>query len=140
MRSMSLSSAALWAAMALAGAESALAQTASLAPGQVSGAELQAWVDADGLALGGVGLEDKCRFFAQSRGLDRYVGGLCPGNFAPWVVKGVGKVVGNSWCVKFSYPDGSSTDGCEEFFKMADSSLEIRRGGKPVYRVYRLTP
>lgn len=125
-------------ATALAG--SALAQTAPLAPGQVSGAELQKWVDQDGLAVGGIGLQNGCQFLAKNRASERHLAVFCPDSTAPWTVKGEGKVVGNQWCVKFRFPDGNSQDRCEEFFKVGDNAYEIRYNGMPVNRVYRLVP
>ena len=140
MRSFASSGAALAVAFALVVPAGASAQTTSLAAGQVTGAELQAWVDADGLALGGIDLVGQCLFLAKNRGVERHPSVFCSEDSAPWVVKGEAKVVGNSWCVKYRYPNGGGTDHCEEFFKDADGKLEIRRDGKPVNRAYRLRP
>lgn len=134
---------ALWrvtavAAISLGTHGGVLAQAAPLAAGQLSGAELQALVDADGLALGGVSLRNGCQFMAKNRGAERHLSVFCDANVAPWTVKGEGKVVGDTWCTKFKYPDGSGQDGCEEFFKIGDNRYEIRAGGVPVSRVYRL--
>lgn len=118
----------------------AAAQPAQLAAGQVSGAELQSWVDADGLAVGGISLQDGCQYFAKNRGGERYLTVFCPDSTASWTVKGEGKVVGNSWCVKFQYPNGASSDQCEDFFRTGDNKYEIRLKGKPINRAYRLIP
>jgi hypothetical protein len=125
------------AAIALATHGSVLAQT-PLAADQVSGVELQKWVDADGLAVGGISLADGCQFLAKNKGSERHVSVFCPNSMAPWTVKGEGKVVGNQWCVKFAFPDGNSLNQCEEFFKVGDHKYEIRYQGKPINTVYRL--
>ncbi|NKE65987.1 hypothetical protein RAMLITH_09160 [Ramlibacter sp. RBP-2] len=126
------------AAMVLA--STAFAQGSAPAPGQVSGAELQRWVDQDGLAVGGIGLQNGCQFLAKNRGSERHLAVFCPDSMAPWTVKGEGKVVANQWCVKFRFPDGNSQDQCEEFFKVGDNAYEIRFNGVPINRVYRLVP
>lgn len=130
------------AALTIVGASqgAALAQQARLAPGQVPGAELQQWVDADGLALAGFDLRGSCQFMAKSNSATRHLSVFCPGDAAPWVVKGEGKVVGNSWCVKFSYPNGTADNHCEEFFKIGDNRYEIRVNGIARNRVARLLP
>ncbi|MDP3759600.1 MAG: hypothetical protein Q8R01_03650 [Ramlibacter sp.] len=128
------------ATIALSASGGVLAQTAPLAASQVSGAELQAWVDADGLALGGIDLQGGCQFLAKNKGGERHLSVFCPGSPAPWTVKGEGKVVGDKWCVKFRFPDGNVSDQCEEFFKLGDNKYEIRLAGKPLNRVYRLVP
>lgn len=49
------------AAFALAATGRPWAQTAPLAPGQVSGAEMQAWIDADGFVVGGLSVGNGCQ-------------------------------------------------------------------------------
>ena len=136
-----ISSVALTAAMTLMVHDPALSQTAQLAPGQVSGAELQAWLDADGLALGGVSLDNGCQFLAKNKHGSRHLSVICPNDMAPWTVKGEGKVDGDRWCSKFRYPDGSSSDTCEEFFKLGENRYEVRRtDGHVKHRIFRLIP
>lgn len=116
------------------------AQTAQLASGQVSGAELQSWVDADGLAVAGYDLKRNCHFMAKNKQADRHLTVFCSDQSGPWTVKGEGKVVGNSWCVKFRYPDQTADEHCEEFFRLGENRYEIRLNGSAVDRVYRLVP
>lgn len=118
----------------------AVAQQARLAPGQVAGAELQKWVDADGLALAGLDLRRSCQFMAKNNSAERHLSVFCPGDTAPWAIKGEAKVVGDSWCVKFRYPDGTADQHCEEFFKIGDNRYEIRVNGTAQNRVSRLIP
>lgn len=136
---------ALWrvtavAAIFLGAHGGVLAQAAPLAAGQVSGAEMQAWVAADGLAVGGVSLQRPCQFLGMSRGTERHLSMMCAPDSAPWTVKGEGKVVGDKWCTKFKYPDGTTQDRCDELFKIGENKYEFRAGGVPVNRVYRLVP
>ena len=49
-------------------------------------------------------------------------------------------MTGNSWCVKFRYPDGNADEHCEEFFVLGDNKYEIRLSGLPINRAYRLIP
>ena len=140
MRAHLLSTITLVAAIALTVHGTAVSQTAQLAPGQVSGVELQAWVDADGLAVGGINLLNQCQWLAKTHYGDRYLTVICSSNLSPWTVKGEGKVVGNRYCQKMRYPDGGGYDDCEEFFKIGDNRYETRLDGKPTQHVYRLIP
>lgn len=126
------------AAIVFAAHGAVLAQAAPLAAGQVSGAELQSWVDADGLALAGISLQNGCNFFAKNKSGERHLTVFCADNMAPWTVKGEGKVVGNQWCIKFRYPNGASDDHCEQFYKVGDNKYEIRLGDKVLNSAYRL--
>ena len=137
---------ALWrvtavAAIFLGAHGGVLAQAAPLAAGQVSGAEMQAWVDTDGLTVGGITLRNGCQFMAKNRGTERHerhVTVICDNNMAPWTVKGEGKVVGDKWCSKFTFPDGNTQDQCDELFKIGENKYEFRAGGVPISSVYRL--
>lgn len=117
------------------------AQTAGLAPGQVSGAELKTWVEADGLAVGGYNLLNNCQFLAKNgQGDARYLAVVCPGDPMPWTVKGEGRVVGDRWCTRFTYPNGTGADTCEEIFRIGDNRYEFRENGRVRSRLHRLIP
>lgn len=109
-----------------------------LAPGQVSGAELQAWIDADGFAVGGLNLVSGCHFIAKGKDQARIQTIFCPTMAQPFSVTGEIKVVGNPLCSKFTYPDGSKLDACQDIFKVADNKLEVRVGGSARLVLYRL--
>lgn len=136
------STAARVAAFAIAAwAGAAGAQTTALAPGQVSGAELKTWVEADGLAVGGYNVLNNCQFLGKNGKDDaRYLAVVCPGDPMPWTVKGEGRVVGDRWCTKFVYPNGTSSDACEEIFKIGDNRYEFRLDGRVRSRLHRLLP
>lgn len=140
MRTNALSGASTVLAAMLIAPAGLWAQTAQLAPGQVSGAELKAWVAADGLAVAGFDLKRNCHFMAKNKQADRHLTVFCSDQPVPWTVKGEGKVVGNSWCVKFRYPDQTADEHCEEFFRLGENRYEIRLNGSAVDRVYRLVP
>jgi hypothetical protein len=125
------------AVVASAAHGAAYAQATALAPGQVSGAELQAWFDADGLAVGGINLGNGCTFVARGAGSARSQSIHCP-TMAPFTVKGEAKVAGNQLCSKFVYPDGSVLDRCQDVFKVGENKYEFRFGGQVMTVVYRL--
>ncbi len=116
------------AAQAPAPAATSAATPATLAPGQVSGAELQAWFDAEGMPIAGINLRNQCYFLARGANDARRQYIDCPG-MATFVVVGEGKVVGDQLCSKFSYPDGSRIDRCQDVFKVGDNRYELRVQG-----------
>jgi len=101
---------------------------------------MQAWAAADGFAVGGITLENGCQFLGKNRGTERHLSVMCANDRAPWTVKGEGKVVGDRWCTKVTFPDLSTQDRCDELFKIGENKYEFRAGGVPVNRVYRLVP
>ena len=129
---------AVIAALALAAQGTVWAQAAPLAPNQVSGAELQAWLDADGFPVGGVNLGNGCHFIAKGKDLARIQTIFCPNMAQPFNVTGEIKIVGNQMCSKFSYPDGSKLDACQDVFKVGDNKFEVRVGGTARSVLYRL--
>ena len=126
------------AALALAAQGPVWAQAAPLAPHQVSGAELQAWLDADGFAIGGVNLGNGCHFIAKGKDLARIQTVYCPTMAQPFTVTGEVQIVGNQACSKFVYPDGSKFEGCQDLFKVGDNKFEFRTNGTVRTIVYRL--
>jgi hypothetical protein len=132
---------ARWAAiatLALAAQGTVWAQAAPPAPVQVNGAELQAWLDADGFAVGGINLVNGCHFIAKGKDLARIQTIFCPSMAQPFTVTGEVKIVGNQMCSKFAYPDGSKFEGCQDLFKVGDNKFELRAGGTVRSIVYRL--
>jgi hypothetical protein len=115
----------------------ACAQGASLAPGQVPGAEVQSWLDADGFAVGGIFLSNGCRFIASGKGTARVQSVHCPA-MAPFTVTGEGKVAGDQFCSKFDYPDGTRVDVCQGLFKVGENKFEFRSQGRATTVLYRL--
>jgi hypothetical protein len=126
------------AALALAATGSPWAQTAPLAPGQVSGAEMQAWIDADGFVVGGFNLGNGCHFIAKGRDAERIQVITCPTMAKPFTVTGELRIAGNQMCAKFSYPDGSRLDACQDLFKVGDNKYELRVDGAVRSVLYRL--
>ena len=126
------------AALALAANGPVWAQAAPLAPNQVSGAELQAWLDADGFAAGGINVVNGCHFIAKGKDLARIQTIFCPTMAQPFTVTGEIKIVGDQMCTKFAYPDGSRMEGCQEVVKIGDNKYEIRIGSTVRSVLYRL--
>lgn len=128
------------ATLALAGPGAVWAQAAPLAPGQVSGAEIQSWLDADGFAVAGVNLANKCYFMARSTKDGRQQTVDCPSQPGSFSVLGEAKVVGNQLCSKFGYPDGSRMERCQDVVKVGDNKYELRVGGQVTAVLRRLLP
>lgn len=126
------------AALTLAAQGPAWAQAAPLAPGQVSGAELQAWVDADGFAVGGINVTNGCQFIAKGKDKARIQTIYCPDLAQPFTVTAEFRIAGNQMCTKATYPDGSQLDACQDVFKVADNKYEVRVGGILRSVLYRL--
>ena len=74
--------------LAIATGGVATAQIAALAPGQVSGAEIQQWLDKDGFAIAGIG-SSGCFFMIRSRIDGRRQMIDCPNQPQPFTVLGV---------------------------------------------------
>lgn len=123
-------------AIAMAGGV-ASAQTAALAPGQVSGPEIQRWMDQDGFAIAGV-TPRGCFFMIRSRVDGRRQSVDCPDQGHPFTVLGQGQVVGHEFCSKFTYPDGRVSDQCYTMFKVGDNKYETRVGSTVHNVFYRL--
>jgi hypothetical protein len=129
----------LVAALALGSSCGATAQPA-LAPGQVSGAEIQSWFDADGFAIAGINVGNRCYFMARGANDARRQTVDCPSMPPPFSVVGEGKVVGNQLCSKFDYPDGSRIDRCQDVFRVGDNKYELRFEGRVMSVIHRLLP
>ncbi len=113
------------------------AQAPALAPGQVPGNEIQAWLEADGFAVGGINLANGCYFLARGAGKARTQSIQCV-NMAPFSVTGEGKVSGNQFCSKFDYPDGTKVDRCLDVVKVGENKYELRTEGRTTTLLYRL--
>lgn len=113
-----------------------LAQPAALAPGQVSGAEIKAWFDADEMAVAGMSLGNSCAWIARGTTPRRQTI-YCP-NTDPFTVMGEASIVGDQLCSKFSYPDGSKLDACQAIVKVGDNKYELRINGVARNVFYRL--
>jgi hypothetical protein len=110
---------------------------ANLAPGQVSGAELQSWYDADGFAAAGINLLNGCYFISKGGGVERAQSIHCATR-PPFTVVGESRVVGNQICSKNAYPDGSTVAHCQDVFKLGENKYEMRVNGRPTTLMYRL--
>lgn len=115
-------------AFALSAGGAAFGQDTPLAAGQVPGSEIQGWLDVDGFAMAGLNIANGCFFMARSSADGRRQTVDCPGQATPFTVLGEGKVVGNQFCTKFSYPDGSRTELCFEVHRIGENRYETRSG------------
>lgn len=110
---------------------------APLAPGQVSGAELQSWYDADGFAAAGINLLNGCYFISRGGGAERAQSIHCATR-PPFNVVGESRVVGNQICSKNTYPDGNTVAHCQDVFRVGENKYEMRVDGRPTTLMYRL--
>lgn len=106
----------------------------------VSGAELQTWLDSDGMAVAGLFLRNGCYFMAQGTGNRRQQSVKCAG-MDPFAVVGEVSVQGNQFCSKFRYPDGVLADVCQDVVRVGDNKYQMRNAGsQPTVIFYRLLP
>jgi hypothetical protein len=118
----------------------AAAQSPAPGPDGVSGAELQTWLDSDGMAVAGMFLRNGCYFMAQGTGNRRQQSVKCAGR-EPFAVIGEASVKGNQFCSKFSYPDGVVADVCQDVVRVGDNKYQMRNAGsQPTVVFYRLLP
>ena len=115
------------------------AQPVPAAPVPVTGAQLQAWFDADGMPVAGVNVTNGCNFIAQGKGQARFQTVFCPSQAQPFTVTGEAKVVGDQLCSKFLYPDGNKFEMCQDVVRIGDNKYEFRAQGQVRAVVYRLT-
>jgi hypothetical protein len=118
----------------------AMAQAPAVGPDVVSGAELQRWLDSDGMAVAGMFLRNGCYFMAQGTGNRRHQSVKCAGLDA-FVVIGEVRVQGDQFCSRFRYPDGVLADMCQEVVRVGDNKYQMRPvGSQPTTLFYRLLP
>jgi hypothetical protein len=103
----------------------------------VTGAELQSWLDADGMAVAGLNVMNGCHFIAKGTGSERRQSIYCPNN-PPFTVTGEARVQGDQFCARFTYPDNSRYDSCQDVLKVGDNKYEFRLGGVLRSVFYRL--
>lgn len=106
----------------------------------VTGAQLQQWFDTDQFTIAGVNVLNQCFFIARGTGIARSQTVYCPTMAQPFTVVGEAKVVGDQVCSKFSYPDGSKLDACQDVVKVGDNKYELRTGTTLRSVIYRLIP
>ena len=105
---------------------------------QVLGAEIQSWLNADGFAIAGLNPATGCFFMIRTSSDGRRQAVDCPNRPPPFIVLGEGKVVGNQFCSKFTYPDGTTADLCYDIFRIGENKYETRSGGAARLVFYRL--
>ena len=103
----------------------AWAQTAAQ---PVSGQEIEAWFAADQMAVAGISLANGCHWMTKGPKQSRYQTVHCA-NQAPFTVLGEARLEGDRLCSKFSYPDGSRLDACQEIVRVGENKYEMRVGG-----------
>jgi hypothetical protein len=114
--------------------------TATVAQGpsgvRITGAELEAWIASDQMAVAGIGSND-CHWITKGPLDARSQTVYCP-NSAPFTITGQAQVRDEQLCSKFMYPDGSRYEACQEIYKVGDNKYEARVGGVARNIFYRL--
>jgi len=123
------------AAASLAPIGNTIAQSSAAV--QVTGAELESWFAADQMAVAGFTPANSCHWITKGPGQARTQTVYCP-NSIPATVVGQARVEGNRLCSKFSYPDGTKYEACQEIYKVGDNKYEARVDGVARNVFYRL--
>ena len=103
----------------------------------VTGAEIDGWFAADQMAIAGISLANGCHWIARGPKERRHQSVHCA-NQAPFSVVGEARLDGDRLCSKFSYPDGSRLDACQQIVRVGDNKYEIRVDGVARSVFYRL--
>jgi hypothetical protein len=103
---------------------------------RVAGAELEMWFSADQMAVAGIN-SNSCHWFAKGSLQARSQTVYCPDS-APFTVTGQAQIQEDRLCSKFTYPDGSRFEACQEIFKVGDNKYEARVGGVARNTFYRI--
>lgn len=114
---------------------SAIAQTSSLPAGQVSGAQLQAWLDGKA-TWAGLNHASKCTYLNSEHATKgrRLLFMTCPNGYAGRF-EGKVQVKGDELCSSFAQPVG---DDCVTWHQVGDATFEQRSGGSTLNTVYML--
>jgi hypothetical protein len=126
---------ALATVAAVVPAGNAVAQAGAI---KVTGTELQAWFASDQMAVAGISLSNGCHWITKGPGQARSQTIYCP-NAAPFTITGEARVEGDRLCSKFTYPDGTKFEGCQEVYRVGDNRYEARVDGVARNVFYRLT-
>ena len=120
----------------LACASVSTAQDPPLAPGQVSGAQLQSWLDQK-FAFAGVNHQNGCHLMTVGDAKSRIQFLSCPDGFADKLL-GSARVQGNMHCATFAYPGRPAQEQCREWFKVGENKYEARSNGTATSTQYLL--
>jgi hypothetical protein len=104
---------------------------------RVTGAELEGWFAADEMAVAGVSTGSGCHWLTKGPLGARTQTVRCPQG-APITVTGVASIQGDRLCSKFTYPDGSQYEACQDIYRVGDNKFEIRVDGVVRNVMYRL--
>lgn len=122
-------------AFAQGAAPPAVAQGAPPPAGeQVSGAQLQQWLDRGFGFAGAVIRPHRCMLLNVAQGRDRVLFVRCPNGWAERLV-GTIRVVGDSFCASFPIPNGPPGEDCVTWHSLGQWRFEQRKDGEPVVSV-----
>ena len=130
----------LVAALAVAGAAAvgnAGAQQTAVAPNQVPGSQLQLWLDQK-FAFAGVNVKNRCYNMTAVQDTTNVQFVSCPDGLATKVA-GPARVVGNTLCFTFPYPNLPVAEQCREWHRVGENKYELRDKGSVISIQYILT-
>lgn len=107
-------------------ATQAVAQMAPAAGDKVSGAQLQAWLDAK-FSYAGVNKASQCVILNVSQGAGRLLFVRCPNGWAE-KLSGTARVVGDTYCTSFPIPNTPVGEDCVTWHSLGQWKFEQRKG------------
>ncbi len=131
----------LVAALAVASAAvagNAGAQQTGVAPNQVPGSQLQLWLDQK-FAYAGVNVSNRCYLMTAIHDTTNVQFLSCPDGYTAKLT-GPARVVGNTLCTTFPYPDRPVAEQCREWHRIGENKYELRDKGSVISIQYILTP
>lgn len=133
-------SAGLVAALTVAGAATvgnAGAQQTGVAPSQIPGFQLQIWLDQK-FAYAGVNVINRCYVMTAIQDTTNVQFLSCPDGYTTKLT-GPARVVGNTLCTTFPYPDRPVAEQCREWHRVGENKYELRDKGSVISIQYILT-
>jgi hypothetical protein len=103
------------------------AQTTTSSAVRVSGPHLQLWLDQK-FTSAGVNHTSGCFFMTTGAANARVQFLSCPDGWSD-TLKGSARVVGDTLCYTFPYPDQPLAERCREWYWVGDNKVEMRANG-----------
>lgn len=114
-------------AMLLAASTGTLAQ-GSAEPGQVSGAQIQKWLD-EGFSYAGVHRRSQCVIMNVAHASGRMLFMRCPNGWAE-KIPGSALVKGDTYCTRFPIPNSTPGEDCVTWHSLGQGKYEQRKAGE----------
>jgi hypothetical protein len=116
------------AGLLVASATSGLAQSTAAAGENVSGAQLQTWLDQK-FSYAGVHHSSQCVILNVAQADGRVLFIRCPNGWAE-KLSGTARVVGDSYCTSFPIPNSPPGEDCVMWYSAGQGRFEQRKGNE----------